>query len=221
MSYIVVIGDVIQSRAIQSRGTFQERLKGVLKEEARVSKKLLASPHTLTLGDEFQAVYQRAEGLFAGLFRIKARCHPVRIRFSIAWGEITTAINRKQALEMDGPAFHLAREGMELLKRSGGGVGLAGELPGGSDLRSALVDILAGVMDDWLPNRLEILCGLLEDREIKEMAERLSVSESAVYKNIRRGRLESWRRVIAGLEGELAERMEKTGGAGNKGEIRV
>jgi len=62
------------------------------------------------LGDEFQAVFSGAQNIWSCIFVIESALHPVRFRFGLGVGGIDTAINRKQSIGMDGPAFHLARE---------------------------------------------------------------------------------------------------------------
>ncbi len=191
MRYLVVIGDVVGSRALKARATFQRKLETLL---AAVSsgQTALASPYTLTLGDEFQAVYRRAEGVFSDLVRIRAECLPVEVRFSVALGRISTAINPRQALGMDGPAFHLARERIERLKQTGGRFSLAGDLPGDVRTREALLDLVSSWTEGWKVNRWAILLGVLEGKPVAQLAEELGISEPAVYKNIHAGRLESW-----------------------------
>src|SRR5699024_11554732 len=75
--------------------------------------------YTIKLGDEFQAVFEEAGALPIHLFRILAVSHPARIRFSLGVGSIATPVNTEQAIGMDGPAFHEARNGMDTLKESG------------------------------------------------------------------------------------------------------
>ena len=55
MNYISLIGDIVNSRGIKSRDTFQKKLDSELKKINKENPNLL-SPYTLTLGDEFQAM---------------------------------------------------------------------------------------------------------------------------------------------------------------------
>src|SRR6266498_2562651 len=112
---IAVIGDLVASRNIPQRAAFQRKITRVL---AKTTEKAsgLASPYTLTLGDEFQAVYRRGDSLIADVMGIMAEIHPVRARFALGVGELTTRINPAQALGMDGPVFHQARAALSNLK---------------------------------------------------------------------------------------------------------
>jgi len=127
MKYLVVIGDVVASRDLPVRAQFQRRLKQAL-QALNGRRKALASAYTLTLGDEFQAVYRDAGTAFADVFALQAELAPVQARFALAVGEIVTPINPAQAIGMDGPAFHRARALLETLKAKRRLLGVTPEL---------------------------------------------------------------------------------------------
>src|SRR6266540_3458015 len=118
MKVVVVIADVVRSREIRDRSTFQRHLKKTVGALSARHPDLL-SPYTVTLGDEFQAVYERAERVFRDFCVLQRMLCPHRIRFAIGVGVLTTPLNHRMSIGMDGPAFHLARRGMEELKQSG------------------------------------------------------------------------------------------------------
>lgn len=208
MKHLVVIGDIVRSRGIKGRAAFQKRLAAALEEVSRRPVRRgggagLASPYTLTLGDEFQAVYARAGGVFVDLCRVRLACWPERVRLVLAAGRIDTAINPRQALGMDGPAFHAARGKIEALKANGVDFGLGGEMPGDAARRDALIDLASAQCEGWTRNRWAILLGLLEERPVAELAAELGISEAAVYKNIRHARLAAWVTVLRAVENDL------------------
>src|SRR5438046_7843335 len=120
MTVLCVIGDIVKSRKLPQRDRVQLQLAKGLKEVNTIAGRRLLSPYTLTLGDEFQAVYGHADQLFYDLWSIVYRIHPTRLRFSVAVGALSTRINRRSAVGMDGPAFHEARSGIDELRRRGG-----------------------------------------------------------------------------------------------------
>ncbi len=180
---IALIGDLIASKRVAQRGALQKRLEKALTDVSN-GHSGLASPYTLTLGDEFQAVYRKPDAVVADLLRILAAIHPQRARFALGVGPLSTDINPRQALGMDGPAFHQARAGMETMKR----LGTVLRVEGAKDSDwSAINHILAYVghqMEGWGANRLLILRSRLLGVPVATMATELGISRVAVHKNI-------------------------------------
>src|SRR5580698_4555464 len=129
MKYLVVIGDVVASKQLPERANFQRQLGKWLSSTSH-SNENLASPYTITLGDEFQAVYRNATFLFGDLVSIMTAIYRAKVKISLGIGKLTTRLNRKQALGMDGPAFHRARELMTDLKQQSNLLRVASDDPG-------------------------------------------------------------------------------------------
>lgn len=189
MQYLAIIGDIVDSKQLRDRAKFQTSLATTLKGIS-MRNAALVSPYTITLGDEFQAVYKSADRLFLDLFTILRDLHPVQARFAIGLGELSTGINRKQALGMDGPAFHRAREGITRLKATSSLITLQGPSPAptpGFDvwrLFNHLLNFVSHKVVAWEENRLRIFCGLLAGRSVAELETELGISKVAVYKNL-------------------------------------
>ncbi len=190
MHVIVVLADLVSSRQIVDRRAFQKRLARAIAALGQGRRDLL-SPWTVTLGDEFQAVYRNAGHVFRDAFELRRAVHPHRVRYVIAAGEITTVINPRQAIGMDGPAFHRARDGMQALKESGGTLRL--EMPTGPAeawVRPAL-ELVGHSADGWKPNRFEVARRLFDGQEVAEIARAMRLTPAAIYKNIQAGALGS------------------------------
>ncbi|RRQ21308.1 SatD family protein [Thiohalobacter thiocyanaticus] len=208
MSYLVLIGDLIASRESTHRQALQHRLKAVLKRLNQQTP-ALASPYTLTLGDEFQAVFTRADTVFDDMVQILAALHPDQARFALGLGEITTDLNPDQALGMDGPAFYRARDGIEKLKDSGDLFTLEGLPDTWADLAGGTLSLLSNRVEKWEANRLAILHGLLMDTPVKDIARELGISEQAVYKNINNGGLKAVMQVLSALAQLLNDYLDQ------------
>jgi hypothetical protein len=209
MKVLALIGDIVDSKQLERRGEFQTKLAALLKSVS-TRNPALASPYTITLGDEFQAVYKSPDTLFADLFSILAEIHPVRARFAVGIGPLSTSINKKQALGMDGPAFHRAREAIMALKGTTYLVRFQGEPAAreGEDswkLLTHLLNVLSHQIDGWGQNRLRIMHGLLAGKTVVEMEKELRISKVAVYKNINAATLDE----IKGLCTEITRLLKK------------
>lgn len=208
MGYTVIIADLVASRRLAARAQFQRRLKAVLQGVNARAGRALASPYTLTLGDEFQAVYRDATTVFADIMSIQAQIAPVQARFAVATGPLATTVNAVQAIGMDGPAFHRARAQLEGLKRERRLFGVqtrdAAEwtLPGGA------LAVLSGVTERWLPKRFEVLAGLLSGVGGPELAKKADITVRAVNKNIRAADLDEWKRILDEIARLLNEEMK-------------
>ena len=191
-TYIVVIGDIVESKDLKpaQRKKTQNQLEDVFHQLNRQSRQLL-SPYTITLGDEFQAVYRSADQLFHDIWAFTAQIHPVKVRVAISVGEITTEINREQSLGMDGPAFHAARDRIEEMKSNDILLSLTTDDKSFDRLVNSSLRILGGNLRTWNKNRFTILKKRYENIEVKKIARELNLSEVAVYKNIHAGTLDA------------------------------
>jgi hypothetical protein len=192
---LCVIGDLIGSRQIADRYQFQLRLRRHLQKLSR-QRPDVASPYTITLGDEFQAVYSESERIFRDFLWIQTRIHPVRVRFSIGAGTLDTPLNRKSAIGMDGPAFHGAREGMNLLKKAQcfyriTGIGsLHGEW-----INDALA-LVSDMVESWNLNRIKLAVLLMDGYKPQQIAREMGISVPAVYKSIKAGSVQTIIRLL-------------------------
>lgn len=204
MAYLVIIADVIGSRQLVNRGQVQTLLETELGTLSR-NRTGLPSPYTITLGDEFQAVFDDADRLFPDILAILRALHPVGVRFALGIGPLATAINSEQAIGMDGPAFYRARDLLERMKKDRRTIAVAG-LPEDDGLQASALGLFDHQLRKWRPNRLDILGALLKEQEPAAIAERLDITEQSVYKNIREGGLEHAIQLIR----TLTQRMNHT-----------
>ena len=191
MKVIVLIADIISSKKIRDRNKIQKSLQSELKKINRKSRYLI-SPMTITLGDEFQCVYSDADEIFKHIWGIILACYPERLRFSFGIGTITTDINRKQAIGMDGPAFHEAREGLSGLKKKDYYFNIR-SMENNSDVLNLIRNTLYFIsfnVKNWNKNRIEIMNMLAHEFPVKLISHNINISEQAVYKNITHGGLQ-------------------------------
>lgn len=202
---LVLIADIEASKEIEGkeRENLQQRLEEIL-DTLNEDANGLISPYTITLGDEFQAVFSKADDIFIQMLKIMAALHPVVVRFSLGVGEIATPINSEQAIGMDGPAFHKAREGIDILKETGKliNIRIEGEE---DDLTIEIINgslkLLSKQIRSWNKKRITILHMLKEGYDYKAVTKELDISRTAFYKNKEAGLLE----VIDEISDNIAE----------------
>ena len=199
MQVIALIGDVVGSKELPQRSAFQRRLGKVLAQTTDGALHI-ASPYTITLGDEFQAVYRKADQLFADVFTILAEIHPVQARIALGVGALSTRINSAQALGMDGPAFHAARAALTALKENRRLLRIGGQTGEIWNLADHVMNFISHHVEGWSRNRLLVIAGLLRGLPVKQIEEGLQISRVAVYKNIRAAALDEVVGICHGFE---------------------
>jgi hypothetical protein len=199
MAVIALIGSLREAQDLPERAATRERLRATCSQLNEWRQPLgLAASFTLTRGDRFQALFGQARGLWHCLFAIESALKPARLRFGVGVGEVEGDIDPAAAIGLDGPALDLAREALEGLERDGGSYRVLGLGPAQELARHAL-DLMSATRDSWRPNRVDIFHFLLNGKSPAHMARALGISEQAVYKNIRQGRLETLQGLCRGV----------------------
>ena len=114
MNYIVVKGDIIDSRNAKDRDKLQQQLSESLKTINEQYKNVIAAEFMITSGDGFQGLMNDAAHLFDITNLIEEL--PINIRFGIGIGEVSTEIDSKNSAVIDGPCYHLADDMLNRIK---------------------------------------------------------------------------------------------------------
>jgi len=188
MKRIALIGDIVASRKIAGRKDAQKKLQRYF-TTLNKSHKTLLSPFTITLGDEFQALYKTGDDLFKDIWEILLVIYPAKIRFSIGIGELSTRINKKQSIGMDGPAFYNARQGLTELKKTSYLINITTDAEKGNGLARNSLFLISQLTGKWKLTRLKILVMLYGGKSVREISGKLKITDKAVYKNMDSGSL--------------------------------
>ncbi|MCF7915812.1 MAG: SatD family protein [Spirochaetaceae bacterium] len=208
MKVVVLIADIIESREIEDRSRFQDDLGRCL-NFINTRAHTLLSPYTVTLGDEFQAVYATGAEVLDHIIYIQTELFPVKFRFSVSFGEITTKINRKQAIGMDGPVFHEAREGITRLKKTKYSViGLSGLAEDELEIVNSGLGLASAVMAGWKAETLHIFHALYQGLKVSDILPHYDLSQRGMYKLINRNRLWEFTRFFESVREELKKLQE-------------
>jgi hypothetical protein len=114
MQYFVILGDIVKSRDIQDRATFQSHLIETMEFLNNRFKRTLVSSMMVNSGDSFQGIFSSGSPILciadALRFSLAGYCS---LRLGLGFGEITTEIERKSSILCDGPAFWNAKEALD------------------------------------------------------------------------------------------------------------
>ena len=214
--FICVIGDVVGSRNLKGekeRSELQTKLEKCLRQ-INQKKEGLVSPYTITLGDEFQVVLNDANRLFADCWLVEHAVFPIKVRFSIGTGHLSTRINTEQALGMDGAAFHAARLGVNELRKEGGLFKWTSYPVPPSSWVNSVLDLISHDSDHWKDKRLLVLHELLTGKSnVQQIAQKIGMSKIGAYKNIRAGALKTIAALLNEISGLINKRIGNDYGA--------
>lgn len=111
-TYVALIGDVVGSREVVPRAGLQSKLGDALNEANDRFRTAIEARFLITIGDEFQALLKNPDQVPELLSGLRSAVHPVELRFGLGIGGLETPL-QEEAIGMDGPAFHRAREAIE------------------------------------------------------------------------------------------------------------
>jgi hypothetical protein len=116
-TYCAFIGDMNKSRTLPNRGRVQQKFKKTIETLNKEFKSAIASKFVLTLGDEFQGLLKSPEESYRFGRRCQELMGAVAFSFGVGIGTLSTPLNARTALGMDGEAFHRARAALQYSKK--------------------------------------------------------------------------------------------------------
>lgn len=180
------IGDIAGSRELDAddRRAVQDQLSDLLEGLNRDLERAVLAGFTITVGDEFQGLLHRPAAVVEVLWRLRAELPRLRFWVGLGFGVIDTGLE-EQALGMDGPAFHRAREALETAHDGG----LAGGVFSGFGEDDAVLGGLARLLD-WQRRglteaQLEAVRYVRAGVSQSEAAGEIGVSRQAISKRLR------------------------------------
>lgn len=179
------IADISASRDLDAsdRREVQERLGDLLDGvNAELAGAILAD-FTITVGDEFQGLLVRPGVLPEVMWRLRDRLPGLRFWTGVGFGGLDTGLEER-AIGMDGPAFHRAREALEVAHHEG----LHGGVFSGFGEDDRVIGGLARLLDwqrqGFTDAQREAIRHLRAGGTQTEAAEEIGVSRQAVSKRL-------------------------------------
>lgn len=203
--FVALIGDIRGSRELDDRQQAQQEFEAVVDSlNDHIPEDAIASRFTVTTGDEFQGLLTDATAAVEAAVSASDQFHPLRLRFGVGRGELDTEVNPDQAIGMDGPCFHRAREAIDSARADEAWLRVGG-WPDGLDAHAnAMFDLLQCVREDWTERQVEFARALQEEGVQTRVAERYDVSKSTVSESLSAGHVQE----VRGAERSLAALLE-------------
>jgi len=195
--YCAIIGDIVESKKITKREEIQKKLA---KKLIQINKEIpnIASNFSITLGDEFQGLLHSCDNVIKIVNAVKLEMYPVKIRFGIGLGEMSTSINKKLPLGSDGKAYHNARSAIEKIKKIENQyeppfVNVMVKTQNGTSLRGKHIDVnmlnvnfsaCSFIEKSWTLKQIEVLKLKEKNLTQRQIAEKLNITQSNVQRRI-------------------------------------
>lgn len=213
--YIAVIGDIKGSKKIDNRSEVQRNLKKVLEEINKKYKNDISSKFILTLGDEFQGLLCNGINIMNILTEIERKMYPVRIRFGVGIGRITTDVNKEMALGADGPAYYKARDAIEYIKnnekkKQAIATDIRFEVESDNQATTMMINKILALMkaieESWSDRQREIIWDMLEHQDSQiDVAKRMNIQQPAVQKSFSKSKYYAYKDALDTIGKALEE----------------
>jgi len=207
-SYVALIGDLAGSRALGDRAGAQRRLEAALAAVNERWADELAASFVVTLGDEYQGLLRRPDHAFDVIATLESVLRGVRARYGVGLGTLTTPM-RPEAIGMDGPCFHLAREAVERGKREDRWITVSGFGAARDDIINGVLHLMGGVRWAWTNVQAETVFAAREADEQKAVARSRGVSEATVSKSLKAALYDSFIEAEGVVAALLAEKGDE------------
>ncbi len=181
--YTVLTADVIDSR--HQEAVVAEK-KAKLQE---LTDENLITPFTFSRGDEIQTVLAGVVSSPGILRKLRYFCRPLQLRIGIGVGRITSGLMATSSWEMNGPAFHRARQALDEMEQNRHWrTRLVSGDPGLDQMVNTLFTLYDVIQSRWTDPQWEGVMLYEEAGSYQEAAKQLGVAFQNVEKRCRAAR---------------------------------
>ena len=213
--YVAIIGDIKESKKINNRNEIQKKLIQVLEEINLKYDTDISSKFIITLGDEFQGLLCNGANTLRIISEIERKMYPIKIRFGVGVGTITTEVNKEMSLGADGPGYYKARNAIEYLKdnekrnqKNTADIRFEVESENQSTtiMLNTILSLLTAIKDLWSDRQREIIWDMLEHQDGQvDVAKRLKIKQPAVQKSLAKGKYYAYKDALETIGKALEE----------------
>lgn len=206
MQYYAIIGDIKRSKKIENRCEIQEKLKKILDNVNSIYNNDISAKFLITLGDEFQGLLEIMAPILEIIKYIQREIYPIKLRFGVGIGNVSTLINHEAAIGADGPAFYAAREMIEFLreqekklKKQAADIQISvyEKKCFETEEINAMFSLLKIIEDSWTEKqRYTIWDMMIHQGSQKMCAERMDITQSTVARRLADGKYIIYQRTM-------------------------
>lgn len=213
--YIVIIGDIINSRELEQRSEVQEKLKQALHDINEKYNTDIAARFMITLGDEFQGLLHNGNNTMKLIEELRSIMYPVRLRFGIGIGGVSTNIHQVETREIDGPCYYNARKAIDYLKKNENRyhndeadtrIEIESDSLGVSNLMNTVLSLMSVIERNWTERQRTIIYdyAMYQDGQEK-CAARLEIAQSSVQRGLTNGNYYAYAQALNTMNTILGE----------------
>lgn len=214
--YCAIIGDLVNSKSMEAseRKRVQDTLDKLLVRINNDYKDNIAAKFIITLGDEFQGLLSASWPSVKIIEIIIRNLYPHNVRFGVGISNIYTDIQSERALGADGPAYHLAREAVNIKKKGSKKEETQFAVcyrTGNND--SGLIDVICNsvsmIMGDWTEKQRVVVHKTIEFAgQQNEVARELGINPSTVTRQLKAARYEQYKDFLDAISNYLREQYD-------------
>lgn len=184
--YYILMADIIGSSGFEGQQLMAEFKKMIALQNKHFADKIL-SPLTITLGDEFQGVIADLPTCIQIIIALDEYSYVksvgFKLRYSLHYGPIDTAINHKVAHGMVGAGLTQARENITLLKKDRNSrflIAIASPIL--DRVLNNLFIVYQTMIDSWKSDDIALVDAFLKYVDYKEVAKKMKKDVSLVWR---------------------------------------
>ncbi|WP_010185073.1 SatD family protein [Sphingomonas sp. PAMC 26605] len=214
-AYAALMGDLVRSESSEAIEALHDHFNNAVDRQNDERRPALASPLTITLGDEFQGLMiSFLDAVCAArTMRLELLGHGIECRFVIGAVSLRTPLNDQRAWNMMGPGLGAARAKLND-KRSSSLYRFSFPTdPLLERLLDAIGASLTAIERRWTETQRSDVLAALEGLSATDIAAQRNVSVHTVYKVQRSGELDLYMTQWHAVREALAAMDRKSGGA--------
>jgi hypothetical protein len=210
--YAVLMGDIVGSERAPSPQAVHKTFNKAVRRANELRANHIASPLTITLGDEFQGLLTALEQAWdaAVALRLELLLTGIRCRFVLGVATLKTPLNTKEAWNMMGSGLSTARDKLNDKRITSVYRFSLPDAPVEELLLDTVGDALTQHEDAWTPTQLEYYAkSRAARRGNADVARKLGVSVRSLYKVLHAGRADVHKRHVQAIRSALTQLDER------------